>query len=136
VAVPVAVVCRTACCGLAGCDGASAHTATAPAAPSRSNTSHAVRACQSSRSARLYAKERFWISSAYRPPSAAWLRSSKNAPKRSGEMAVPDATVSPWITVPTAMSGAPLVMTAPQCARATGAWTVTNEWGGSVRTSP
>ena len=51
-------------------------------------------------------------------------------------MAVPDATVSPWITVPTAMSGVRLVMTALQCARATGAWTVTNEWGGSVRTSP
>lgn len=57
-------------------------------------------------------------------------------PEGSGEMAVPDATVSPWITVPTAMSGVRLVMTAPQCARATGAWTVTNEWGGSVRTSP
>jgi hypothetical protein len=69
-------------------------------------------------------------------PGFGAISGSDGEPFQVGQMAVPDATVSPWITVPTAMSGVRLVMTASQRARATGAWTVTNEWGGSVSTSP
>jgi hypothetical protein len=53
----------------------------------------------------VYSKDLFCTSSAWRPPSAAWLRSSKKTPKRSGEMAVPGAAASASTTVSAGLAG-------------------------------